>query len=889
MKRIYFLIALVLFLLCPSQVLSQKLLLPESTNSYGNRLHTDRDPVRMTFKDAADDIYMIGNTESDYTFRDIKIIKLDKDLNPLWEKQLSFDTKLSMDNVKDAFVDSNNNLYVIAAAAYSSNQRTYIVLKFDPQGNSLWEYAFSDLKDPIDYDFSFDLIALDQDDNLHMSYRPRTYEYLKYHFLTFSPAGDIIADFTVDDLFNDPSHGYVYNNHITLDTDNMIHMIYKIELDQAPYQEFRYRKFNASSSQESKIELTAEEINFINTPFAETYTTIKNDSQGNLAFLVPNYAFYKDFMVLYFNTDGTMRYKQNEDPLQDRFLLNYTIDPDNNLLVLSNNRSAGTSDDLELTLQKYNPQGELILEDSDPQVLAASVYLHEDHFSVYTDDGEIITYDYALNRLSQKSLNPINSYSSSINALLSINGNSYFSATTFDKRFPDSEYLSEQNMIMRKTDHEKETAAYTFDGSGTSRVYFNDLRMVDDQYVLSAREKIGPEGGRAGDTKAPQNKYILTYDKDLAMVKEEIVDDNSYTFPDKVYDQIMDYDYESNAGVQYRYTVNTDFKSFSLYKNETFQWTRDLTLTDTEEQGISFVVDKNGDFIVSSSNTNDIHKMHRTSLENVYSFVSMLVAIYKVIPLTNSWLITFADDTIIQDDNIWVLSPEFDVISKTFSEISVNPIESHFIEKNNKLVYWVEGENGVWILDQFAEVVEEYTLDMTFYSGFYLYDGNYLVNLDRDFHYIINYYAYQWSRGVIEKFNLDLSYLIDDFVAMDTDQDGVDDSIDRCPNTETGFAVNSFGCSADQVLATDDLSIDSRGINIYPNPAQDKLFLSTSEGTHLVQLTIFDYTGKALYRAASKNYKAFHEIDLSTLTKGIYIVKMTFENGSYSERKFIVE
>lgn len=875
--------------LFPRELLSQKQLLPEVTNSYGNRLHTDRDYVRFTFKDAANNIYMIGNTENDYTFRDVKIIKLDKDLNVLWEETLSFETKLSMDNVKDGFVDANNNLYVIVGADYSSNQRTYVVLKFDPEGNKLWEYAFSDLKNPIDFDFSFDLIALDKDNNLHMSYRPRTYDYLKYHFLTFSPDGAIIEDFTVDDLFRDPAHGYVHNNHITLHQDNMIYMIYKIEFDQAPYQEFRWRKFNAISSDESVIELNADEVNFINTPFAENYTTITNDSEGNLAFIVPNYEFYKDFMVLYFNKDGSMRYKQNEDPLQDRFLLNHKIDADDNLVILSHNRPAGTSDQLVLTLQKYNPQGELIFEKSNNEVLAESIYPHDDHFSVYSESGEIITYDYRLNRLSKKTINPINSLGFSINSLLSIDGNSYFSATTYDKRFPASEYLSEQNMIMRKTDHEKEIASYTFDGMGTSRVYFNDLRMVDNNYVLSAREKIGPEGGRAGDTKAPQNKYILTYDKDLTLVKEELVDDNSYTFPDKEVQEITDYNYESASGERYKYRVNSDYKSFSLFKNDIFLWTRNLTLTDVNEQGVSFVVDKNGDFIVSSSNMNDIHKMHRTSLENDYSFVTMPVGIYKVIPLSNSWLVTFVDDTTVNQDNIWIFSPEFTLIRKTFSEISVDPVGAHFIEKNNKLVYWVDGETSVWILDQFAEVVDEYQMDMTFYSGFYLYDGNYLINLDRDFHYIINYYAYQWSRGVIEKFNLDLSYLIDDIVPMDTDQDGVDNTIDRCPDTEIGTAVNTFGCAQDQVLSTDDLTENIEHLNVYPNPATDQLVISTSELTQITQLRIFDYTGKELYTYTPKTHIEFHEIDLSGFSKGVYIIKMIFDNGSMGQKKFMIE
>lgn len=874
----------------PLDLLCQKKLFPEVSNTYGNRLHTDRDEVLMTFSDLEHAIYMIGITESDFTFRDIKIIKLNQELEVLWEKQLSFDTRLSLDNLKDAFVDSKNNLIVIASPAYSVNQRTRVIIKFDPQGNKLWEYAFSDIKDPEDFDFSFDLISLDQEDNLHMAYRPRNYEYLKYHFLTFSPEGKVIEDYTKDDVFKDPEHGYVYNNHAILGKNNMINMLYKIEYPDAPYQEFRLRKFNASSDEDTAIELTPDEVNFINTPFTETYTTITNDSKGNLAFIVPNYEFYKDFMVLYFNEDGSIRYKQTQDPLQDRFLLGHKINDQDNLLIFSNNRTAGTSDQLAFSIQIYDTEGELIFENLDDQIVAQSVYLHDDLLSVYTDKGEILTYDYKLNRINQKVLNAINNYSFSINALLTIDGHTYFSATTYDKKYPKSELRSEQNMIMRKMDHEKEIASYTYDGPGTSRVFFNYLRMIDGNYVLSATEKAGAELSCPGCRIAPQIKYKLTYDKDLNLIKEEIIDDIHYTYEDDDYpEEAMDYYYESPGGVNFRYTVSSDYNSFSFYKNDVFQWTRNLTLTNSNERGISFVVDKNGDFIISSSDSFETHKMHRTSPENEYLFVNMPVAIFKVLPLTNSWFVTFADDTTVQDDNIWILSPEFTLIEKTFSEISVNPIDAHFIEKNNKLVYWVDGELNVWILNQYAEVEEQYEMDMDFHSDFYLYDGNYLINTDMIGHYIVNYYPWQWSRGVIEKFNLDLSYLIEDPVAVDIDQDGTDDSIDRCRNTEMGAVVNAYGCSELQVLATDDLSSTFGSIEIYPNPAKDKLFLTIPQNTFIDQLRIFDYTGKELFVAIPEQHIERHEIDLSKFAEGIYIVKVTFENGSVSQKKFIIE
>ena len=104
-----------------------------------------------------------------------------------------------------------------------------------------------------------------------------------------------------------------------------------------------------------------------------------------------------------------------------------------------------------------------------------------------------------------------------------------------------------------------------------------------------------------------------------------------------------------------------------------------------------------------------------------------------------------------------------------------------------------------------------------------------------------------------------------------------------------GAVVNAYGCSELQVLATDDLSSTFGSIEIYPNPAKDKLFLTIPQNTFIDQLRIFDYTGKELFVAIPEQHIERHEIDLSKFAEGIYIVKVTFENGSVSQKKFIIE
>jgi len=366
------------FIILPLKIFSQIKISP-IVSTYGNKKHTSRDNLQFSLKDHNNNMYLIGTTENDFTFNDIKIIKIDNDLNTLWEKDLSFEFKLSYDGISDAYIDSNNDLILICRAAYTSTKQTVRIVKYSKNGEKIWEYAFSEYNNPINFDFSMYFSFLDSDDNLHITYRPLDPDYLKYHFLTISSGGEKIEDFTRDDLFRDKNRGYVYNNQITY-INGAYNMIYKIELDVSPYQKFKLLRFNKDSSEIFDIEMDEETTNFINTPFAETYTTLNGDKNGDLVFIIPYYTIQKDYMVLFFNTDGTIKKTLQPDPEKDRFLIGYTFDDQNNLIIVSNNRTSNTNENLAVSIQKYNSQGELIYENSDLNYIGETSYFFKNHF-----------------------------------------------------------------------------------------------------------------------------------------------------------------------------------------------------------------------------------------------------------------------------------------------------------------------------------------------------------------------------------------------------------------------------------------------------------------------------------------------------------------------------
>ena len=68
-------------------------------------------------------------------------------------------------------------------------------------------------------------------------------------------------------------------------------------------------------------------------------------------------------------------------------------------------------------------------------------------------------------------------------------------------------------------------------------------------------------------------------------------------------------------------------------------------------------------------------------------------------------------------------------------------------------------------------------------------------------------------------------------------------------------------------------------INIYPNPVQNKLFIELENET-ITELNVIDYAGRVV-KTINGNIKT---INVSDLTKGFYILKVTTENGILTNR-----
>ncbi len=97
--------------------------------------------------------------------------------------------------------------------------------------------------------------------------------------------------------------------------------------------------------------------------------------------------------------------------------------------------------------------------------------------------------------------------------------------------------------------------------------------------------------------------------------------------------------------------------------------------------------------------------------------------------------------------------------------------------------------------------------------------------------------------------------------------------------TPSAFSVNQNFCT---VVGLENNSTDRSGIEIYPNPANDKLYIS--EKNYAVNsIEVFDVNGRNI-----KSVEKLSSIDVSNLSNGIYFIRIKTDKGEFN-KKFVKE
>jgi|GEM_PF-1593798 len=85
------------------------------------------------------------------------------------------------------------------------------------------------------------------------------------------------------------------------------------------------------------------------------------------------------------------------------------------------------------------------------------------------------------------------------------------------------------------------------------------------------------------------------------------------------------------------------------------------------------------------------------------------------------------------------------------------------------------------------------------------------------------------------------------------------------------------------VVGVEELTAERSLLNVYPNPAIENLIINVENDLDIVTINVID----ALGRFALSTFSSHYELDVSTLTPGIYIVMISLENGTHTSTKFL--
>ncbi|KMQ66888.1 hypothetical protein ACM46_05155 [Chryseobacterium angstadtii] len=107
------------------------------------------------------------------------------------------------------------------------------------------------------------------------------------------------------------------------------------------------------------------------------------------------------------------------------------------------------------------------------------------------------------------------------------------------------------------------------------------------------------------------------------------------------------------------------------------------------------------------------------------------------------------------------------------------------------------------------------------------------------------------------------------------------------PAPDLSDQVEDFTIPAEcGVLAVNEVASNSKGISIYPNPVKTEFTIKTPSGMDLSGITtvsIYDFTGK-LVSSEKINLNKQNTVNVNTLLKGVYMVKISSNSIDYSQK-----
>jgi hypothetical protein len=73
-------------------------------------------------------------------------------------------------------------------------------------------------------------------------------------------------------------------------------------------------------------------------------------------------------------------------------------------------------------------------------------------------------------------------------------------------------------------------------------------------------------------------------------------------------------------------------------------------------------------------------------------------------------------------------------------------------------------------------------------------------------------------------------------------------------------------------------------MSVYPNPSDGQLNIRVKNFVGEVNIQIIDINGRVVYRVENENFSSLLKLNLNHLASGIYILKVSGEGLSYTEK-----
>jgi 1,4-alpha-glucan branching enzyme len=201
---------------------------------------------------------------------------------------------------------------------------------------------------------------------------------------------------------------------------------------------------------------------------------------------------------------------------------------------------------------------------------------------------------------------------------------------------------------------------------------------------------------------------------------------------------------------------------------------------------------------------------------------------------------------------------------------------------------WLSDQRRVSILNDWTRMIKMKTTDPVFMGDHTISPegGN---NLRQRIYIFDNSLPGSQLKNVVilANFGVANANINPDFPYTGTWYDLMDNSVINVTNTTATIAVPSgrfrvFG-NRPTTLSNEDYNINEREITIYPNPTRNTFAISSD----VAQVEIYNVTGQMI--RTFTNVISNQELDINNLEAGIYLVKMTDNNGTSITKKLVKE